>query len=83
MIREYHQGKGYVVASMFADIDADAYIMVDGDDTYPAQHVHQLLDPVVSGKADLVVGNRLAVYQDVPTAPCMYLGTSWSYGRSI
>ena len=47
--REYRQGKGNVVRSMFADIDADIYVMVDGDDTYPASFVHKLIEPVKNG----------------------------------
>ena len=40
---EYRQGKGNVVRTMFRDIDADIYVMVDGDDTYPAEFVHKLI----------------------------------------
>lgn len=58
--REPHKGKGNVVRSMFEDIEADVYIMVDGDDTYYAEEVHDLLQPVIDGKADMVVGDRLA-----------------------
>lgn len=57
---EYKQGKGNVVRSMFYDIDADLYIMVDGDDTYPAEFVHQLIKPVEEGKADMCIGDRLS-----------------------
>ena len=56
---EYRQGKGNVVRSMFRDIDADIYVMVDGDDTYPAEEVHKLIRPVVDGEADMVIGDRL------------------------
>ncbi len=56
---EYRQGKGNVVRSMFRDIDADIYIMVDGDDTYPAEEVHKLIEPIVKGQADMVIGDRL------------------------
>ncbi len=52
-------GKGNVVRSMFRDIDADIYIMVDGDDTYPAEEVHKLIEPVVNGEADMAIGDRL------------------------
>lgn len=58
--REYKQGKGNVVRSMFYDIDADFYIMVDGDDTYPAESVHALLESVITGQADMVTGDRLS-----------------------
>ncbi|HMJ25203.1 MAG TPA: glycosyltransferase [Pyrinomonadaceae bacterium] len=57
--RESRQGKGFVVQSMFREIDADVYVMVDGDATYPAREVHQLIAPVLAGEADMVVGSRL------------------------
>ena len=57
---EYRQGKGNVVRSMFYDIDADIYVMVDGDDTYPAEFVHKLIEPVVNGEADMAIGDRLS-----------------------
>ena len=57
---EYRQGKGAVVRSMFRDIDADVYVMVDGDDTYPAEEVAGLIAPVLEGKADMVIGDRLS-----------------------
>ena len=56
---EHRQGKGNVVRSMFRDIDADIYVMVDGDDTYPAEEVHKLIKPIVAGEADMVIGDRL------------------------
>jgi glycosyltransferase involved in cell wall biosynthesis len=55
---EPRQGKGYVVQSMFREVDADIYVMVDGDDTYPAAEVHKLIAPVVAGEADMTVGSR-------------------------
>lgn len=57
---EYKQGKGNVVRSMFRDIDADCYIMVDGDDTYPASFGPKLEKVVLEGKADMAVGDRLS-----------------------
>lgn len=57
---EPRQGKGNVIRSMFRDIDADCYVMVDGDDTYPAESVHQLIEPVISEKVDMVIGDRLS-----------------------
>ncbi|MGF2617962.1 glycosyltransferase [Rossellomorea vietnamensis] len=57
--KERKQGKGNVVRSMFQDIDADYYVMVDGDDTYPAQYVHDVLKPVQNGEANMVIGDRL------------------------
>ena len=56
---EYRQGKGNVVRSMFRDIDADIYVMADGDDTYPAEEVHKLIEPIKNGEADMVIGDRL------------------------
>ena len=56
---EARRGKGYVVQTMFQRVDADVYIMVDGDDTYPADAVHELIRPVRNGSADMVVGSRL------------------------
>lgn len=57
---EYKQGKGNVVRSMFRDIEADCYIMVDGDDTYPASFGPKLEKLVLEGKADMAVGDRLS-----------------------
>ncbi|MGA2059045.1 MAG: glycosyltransferase family 2 protein [Thermoguttaceae bacterium] len=59
VVRERRQGKGFVVQSMFRTIEADIYIMADGDDTYPASEVHRLMEPVLQGEADMVVGSRL------------------------
>ena len=58
--REYHQGKGSVVRSMFRDINADIFILVDGDDTYPADSCHKFIECVKAGQADMVVGDRLS-----------------------
>jgi glycosyltransferase involved in cell wall biosynthesis len=59
VIREKRRGKGFVVASMFEDVEADLYVLVDGDDTYPAEKVHDLLRPLVEERADMVVATRL------------------------
>ncbi|HVF42865.1 MAG TPA: glycosyltransferase [Pyrinomonadaceae bacterium] len=59
VFHEPRRGKGYVVQSMFRVVDADFYVMVDGDDTYPAGAVHRLLAPVAAGDADMAVGSRL------------------------
>ena len=56
---EYKQGKGNVVRRMFREIDADIYILVDGDDTYPAEEVHKLIEPIENNEADMVIGDRL------------------------
>jgi glycosyltransferase involved in cell wall biosynthesis len=57
---EYRQGKGNVIRSMFRDIDADCYVMVDGDDTYPAENARDMVNLVLEGKADMVIGDRLS-----------------------
>lgn len=57
--REYRQGKGNVVRSMLRDIDADCYLMVDGDDTYPAENAREMCRLVEDG-ADMVIGDRLS-----------------------
>lgn len=57
--KEHRQGKGFVVQSMFRQIEADVYVMVDGDDTYPADSVRDLIAPILSGEADMTIGDRL------------------------
>lgn len=57
---EYRQGKGNVIRSMFRDIDADCYIMIDGDDTYPKENGREMVDLILDGKADMVIGDRLS-----------------------
>lgn len=57
---EYRQGKGNVIRSMFRDIDAQCYLMIDGDDTYPAENAREMTDLVLNGKADMVIGDRLS-----------------------
>lgn len=58
--KECRQGKGNVVRSMFRDIDADCYVMVDGDDTYPAEFVHDLIAPIINNEVNMVIGDRLS-----------------------
>lgn len=60
VIHEYRQGKGNVIRSMFRDIEADCYVMVDGDDTYPAEFAREMVDLVLEKKADMVIGDRLS-----------------------
>lgn len=57
---EYMQGKGNVIRRMFREIDAECYIMVDGDDTYPAEFASEMADFVLNKKVDMVVGDRLS-----------------------
>lgn len=58
--REFQQGKGNVVRRMFQEIDAKCYIMVDGDDTYPAEHAPEMVKAVLEKNVDMVVGDRLS-----------------------
>jgi glycosyltransferase involved in cell wall biosynthesis len=58
VVKETFQGKGNVVKSMFEDIDANIYVMIDADDTYPANMVHDLIEPIVSKKAHMSIGDR-------------------------
>ena len=57
---EYQQGKGNVIRRMFREVDAQVYLMVDGDDTYPADCARQMVDLVLHRQADMVVGDRLS-----------------------
>ncbi len=57
---EYMQGKGNVIRRMFREIDADCYLMADGDDTYPAEHAEAMCNLILEGKAEMVVGDRLS-----------------------
>ncbi len=57
---EYRQGKGNVIRSMFRDIDADCYLMIDGDDTYPAENAREMCNLVLNKKVDMVIGDRLS-----------------------
>ena len=57
---EYLQGKGNVIRRMFREIDAEVYIMTDGDDTYPAEFAREMVDKVLEHQADMVVGDRLS-----------------------
>lgn len=57
---EYMQGKGNVIRRMFREIDADCYIMTDGDDTYPANQAREMCNLILEGKAQMVVGDRLS-----------------------
>lgn len=57
---ERQQGKGNVVRRMFQEIDAECYIMIDGDDTYPAEHGRDMVMEVLENNADMVVGDRLS-----------------------
>ena len=58
--KEPRQGKGNVIRAMFEEIDADVYVMSDGDDTYPADAAEDLIAPILAGTADMTVGDRLS-----------------------
>lgn len=72
--REKRQGKGYVVAAMFEQIEEDILIMVDGDDTYDAGSVHQLMEPVLRGDADMMVAARLSTHSEKSFRPLHLAG---------
>ena len=57
---EYYQGKGNVIRRMFQEVDAECYLMVDGDDTYPAETAREMADKVLERNVDMVVGDRLS-----------------------
>ncbi|MBR6397659.1 MAG: glycosyltransferase [Lachnospiraceae bacterium] len=57
---EYQQGKGNVIRRMFREIDAECYVMADGDDTYPAEYAPEMIDLVLNRQCDMVVGDRLS-----------------------
>lgn len=57
---EYQQGKGNVIRRMFREIDAECYVMADGDDTYPAENAREMVDLVLQKNVDMVVGDRLS-----------------------
>lgn len=72
--REKRQGKGYVVAAMFEQVKEDILVMVDGDDTYEASHVHQLLAPILRGDADMTVATRLTSHDEKSFRPLHVTG---------
>ncbi len=59
VLHEKRQGKGFVIRSLFRQVNADVYVMVDGDSTYPADKVHDLIAPIIAGHAEMVIGSRL------------------------
>jgi glycosyltransferase involved in cell wall biosynthesis len=74
VVHESRQGKGFVIAAMLEKVEADVYIMVDGDATYPAGRVHDLIQPLIAGRADHVVGARQAVNPERAYRPLHSLG---------
>ncbi len=74
---EYQQGKGNVIRRMFREIDAECYLMIDGDDTYPAEAARNMIDQVLQKHADMVVGDRLsATYFSENSRPFHNFGNS-------
>ena len=57
---EYQQGKGQVIRSMFRDIEAECYLMIDGDDTYPAEYSREMVNLILEKGTDMVIGDRLS-----------------------
>jgi glycosyltransferase involved in cell wall biosynthesis len=76
VMKESRKGKGFVVESMFDRIQADVYVMIDGDDTYPVDQVHRLLEPILSADADMVVGARLSNYSTRSFRPFHVFGNN-------
>ena len=74
--KELRPGKGHVMASMFQKVEADFYIIVDGDDTYSAEHVRQLLEPVLDGSAEMSVAARLEEYTEKSFRPFHIFGNN-------
>ena len=76
VVKEPRLGKGNVVEAMLDEIEADFFVMVDGDDTYPASSVHELLKPVLNGDADMSVGARLGEHDDKSFRPLHVAGNN-------
>ena len=70
------RGKGTVVRQMFRELDCDVGIIVDGDDTYPANKVCEVMQPILDGRADMVVGTRLQQHQDASFRPLHVFGNA-------
>src|SRR6266481_4712566 len=88
--REKRQGKGFVVASMFEQVEADIVVMVDGDDTYEAGVVGDLLKLILEGNADMTVAARLHTYAEKSFRPFHLVGNklvcgiiNWAFGVRI
>lgn len=74
---EYQQGKGNVIRRMFREIDAECYIMTDGDDTYPAEYAREMVNKVLQRNVDMVVGDRLSsTYFEENKRPFHNMGNS-------
>lgn len=82
VIKEHQQGKGNVIRRMFSEIDAECYLMVDGDDTYPAEVAPEMVEKILVDRADMIVGDRLSsTYFEENKRPFHNLGNTlvrWS-----
>jgi len=76
VIAEPRKGKGYVIEAMLDTVEADYYVMVDGDDTYEASVVGKLLEPVMAGQTDMTIGARLAEFDDRSFRPLHVAGNN-------
>jgi glycosyltransferase involved in cell wall biosynthesis len=74
VIKEKRQGKGFVLISMLNKVVADLYVLVDGDDTYPSEKVHDLITPVLNEETDMMVGQRMSDYSQNAFRPLHYIG---------
>ena len=61
---ERRQGKGNVIRTMFREIEADCYLMIDGDDTYPAENAPEMVSLVLDQHVDMVIGDRLSYFTE-------------------
>ena len=74
---EHRQGKGNVIRTMFREIEADCYLMIDGDDTYPAENAREMCEQVLEGGVDMVIGDRLSsTYFEENKRPFHNMGNS-------
>ncbi len=84
VIKEKRQGKGFVIQAMFSRIDADVYIMVDGDDTYDLRHLPEMVAAIERDQADMVVGKRLGNCEERSFRPLHSFGNrlvAWLINR--
>jgi glycosyltransferase involved in cell wall biosynthesis len=72
--RETRRGKGFAIQSALGEVDADVYVLADGDATYPAGEVHRLIEPILNHEADMVVGERLTGATAATLTPLHNLG---------
>ena len=82
---EYQQGKGNVIRRMFREIDAECYIMIDGDDTYPAEFGREMVTKVLERNVDMVVGDRLSstYFEEINGTVTSHRNKSAQNGRKL